>query len=202
MQFDSTRPIWLQVMGDIESSIVTGVRVPGEKLPGGRELAVIYGINPNTAARVYQELEKSGLCETRRGMGTFVTEDAECIAALRAELARQAVREFINKAGSLGLSKEEADQDERKNVIIKALGAEPSVEPDFFQVEIMEGDILLACSDGLYDEVSDEEIISVIKEKDNMNELAAELVYRANRNGGRDNITVITLEITKEEIDE
>jgi protein phosphatase len=66
----------------------------------------------------------------------------------------------------------------------------------------MEGDILLACSDGLYDEVSDEEIISVIKEKDNMNELAAELVYRANRNGGRDNITVITLEITKEEIDE
>ncbi len=108
MQFDSTRPIWLQVMGDIESSIVTGVRVPGEKLPGGRELAVIYGINPNTAARVYQELEKSGLCETRRGMGTFVTEDAECIAALRAELARQAVREFINKAGSLGLSKEEA----------------------------------------------------------------------------------------------
>ena len=110
---------------------------------------------------------------------------------------------YVNTLVKAGiLSKEEADQDERKNVIIKALGAEPSVEPDFFQVEIMEGDILLACSDGLYDEVSDEEIISVIIEKDNMNELAAELVYRANRNGGRDNITVITLEITKEEIDE
>ena len=100
------------------------------------------------------------------------------------------------------LSREEADQDERKNVIIKALGAEPTVEPDFFQVEVKKGDILLACSDGLYDEVSDEEIVEIIKEKDNMNELAAELIARANRNGGRDNITIITLQITEEEIDE
>ena len=110
---------------------------------------------------------------------------------------------YVNTLVKAGiLSKEEADQDERKNVIIKALGAEPSVEPDFFQVEVMEGDILLACSDGLYDEVSDEEIIEVIREKENMNDLAAELIERANRNGGRDNITIITLKITKEEIDE
>lgn len=110
---------------------------------------------------------------------------------------------YVNTLVKAGiLSREEADQDERKNVIIKALGAEPTVEPDFFQVEVKKGDILLACSDGLYDEVSDEEIIEIIKEKDNMNELAAELIARANRNGGRDNITIITLQITEEEIDE
>ena len=108
MQFDPMRPIWLQVMGEIETSIITGARAPGEKLPGGRDLAMMYGINPNTAARVYQELEKAGLCETRRGMGTFVTEDAERIAGLRTELARQAVQEFIKKIGSVGVSKEEA----------------------------------------------------------------------------------------------
>ena len=110
---------------------------------------------------------------------------------------------YVNTLVKAGiLSREEADQDERKNVIIKALGAEPTVEPDFFQVEVKKGDILLACSDGLYDEVCDEEIVQLIKEKDNMNELAAELIARANRNGGRDNITIITLQITEEEIDE
>ena len=107
MQFDPMRPIWLQVMNAIETEIVTGARPPGEKLPGGRDLAVTYSINPNTAARVYQELEKAGLCETRRGMGTFVTQDAERIAALRTELARQAVKEFLQKVESLGVSREE-----------------------------------------------------------------------------------------------
>ncbi len=108
MQYDPMRPIWLQVMEILETDIVTGARAPGEKLPGGRELAVIYGINPNTAARVYQELEKAGLCETRRGMGTFVTEEQERIAGLRTELAEQAVKEFLEKIRSLGVSREEA----------------------------------------------------------------------------------------------
>ena len=108
MQFDPLRPIWLQVMGEIETSIVTGARKPGEKLPGGRELAVSYGINPNTAARVYQELEKAGLCETRRGMGTYVTEDKARIAALREEMARQAVEQFLQKIDALGISREDA----------------------------------------------------------------------------------------------
>jgi len=108
MQFDPLRPIWLQVMGTIETDIAAGVRKPGEKLPGGRELALAFGINPNTAARVYQELEKAGLCETRRGMGTFVTSNPEKITALRTELARQAVDQFLEKMQSLGVSPMEA----------------------------------------------------------------------------------------------
>ena len=75
MEFDANRPIWLQVMKALEMDVITGRRKPGAKLPGGRDLALNYGINPNTAARVYQELERANLCETRRGMGTFVTED-------------------------------------------------------------------------------------------------------------------------------
>lgn len=108
LQFDSNRPIWLQVMGDLETSIVTGERQPGEKLPGGRDLALAYGINPNTAVRVYQELEKAGLCETRRGLGTFVTGDAARVASLRAEIAHRTVEDFIHKLEKLGVSREEA----------------------------------------------------------------------------------------------
>ncbi len=108
MQFDPLRPIWLQVMLLLETDIATGARQPGEKLPGGRELAVAFGINPNTAARVYQELEKAGLSETRRGTGTFVTGDAARIAALRQHLARQAVDQFLGKMKDLDISPAEA----------------------------------------------------------------------------------------------
>ena len=108
MQYDPNSPIWLQVMMAIEGDIVTGRRAPGEKLPGGREMALQYTINPNTAARVYQELEKEGLCETRRGLGTFVTEDRARIERLREDMARQAAAQFIQNMEKLGISRREA----------------------------------------------------------------------------------------------
>ena len=110
MRFDPMRPIWLQVMGDIETAIAAGAREPGEKLPGGRDLALQFSINPNTAARVYQELEKKGLCSTRRGMGTYVTEDTARIFALREEIAGQAVCQFLDTMELLGISRHEAAQ--------------------------------------------------------------------------------------------
>ena len=110
MKFDPNQPIWLQVMNDLRIGIVSGLRPPGSKLPGGRDLALSYSINPNTAARVYQELEREGLCETRRGLGTFVTEDAERVAALRRDLARSAVREFMEKMSQLGIDAKKASE--------------------------------------------------------------------------------------------
>ena len=114
MQFDPNTPIWLQIMNQIKTDIAAGRIPPGGKLPGGRELAVTYSINPNTAARVYQELEKEGLCGTRRGMGTFVTEDAGRIASLREDIAREAVRQFLKKMETLGVSPQEAEEMIRK----------------------------------------------------------------------------------------
>ena len=52
MEYDPMSPIWLQVVNRIKGSIATGAIGPGEKLPGGRDLAVRFSINPNTAARV------------------------------------------------------------------------------------------------------------------------------------------------------
>ena len=98
--------------------------------------------------------------------------------------------------------KEQAEFDDRKNVITKALGAEPTVEPDFFQLEIMKDDIFIICTDGLYDEVEDQEIIKVLSNKQSMSDVCSELIDRANKNGGRDNITVISLKVTEEDIHE
>ena len=108
MQYDPNSPIWLQVMTAIKTDIVTGRRPPGEKLPGGRELAVLYTINPNTAARVYQELEREGLCESRRGMGTYVTGNEERIAQARRTMARQAAARFADEMEKLGIGRLEA----------------------------------------------------------------------------------------------
>ena len=108
MQYEPNSPIWLQVMRAFQTDIARGKRQPGDKLPGGREMALQYGINPNTAARVYQELEREGLCETKRGLGTFVTDSRDRISALRRELARQATAKFLNDIERLGISRQEA----------------------------------------------------------------------------------------------
>ena len=108
---------------------------------------------------------------------------------------------YVNTLVKAGiLSKEQAEVVERKNVITKALGAEPTVEPDFFQVEIMKDDIFLICTDGLYDEVENPEIIQVLSKNQSMSDVCSELINRANMNGGRDNITIISLKVTEEDI--
>ena len=108
MDFDPMKPIWVQVANRLKQQIVTGVLPPGSKLPGGRDLALAYGINPNTAARIYQELEREGVCTTRRGMGTYVTEDDERIRSLKESMIRDALERFLADLAGLGISGKEA----------------------------------------------------------------------------------------------
>ena len=57
MDFSNNIPIYIQVIDDIKMNIIKGNIGLGEKLPSGRDLAIQYKINPNTASRVYRELE-------------------------------------------------------------------------------------------------------------------------------------------------
>jgi len=65
-------PIYAQVERGLRAAIAAGRLKPGEQLPTVRELAVELRVNANTVARVYSELERAGVFETRRGVGTFV----------------------------------------------------------------------------------------------------------------------------------
>ncbi|MBQ8305808.1 MAG: GntR family transcriptional regulator [Blautia sp.] len=107
MKYDNAIPIYLQVIRVIERDIVTGRLAPGDKLPSARDLALVHGINPNTAARVYRELEQSGVCFTRRGLGTFVTEDEGRIRALHEEMADDIVSRFVSEIMEIGMTREE-----------------------------------------------------------------------------------------------
>lgn len=93
-----------------------------------------------------------------------------------------------------GLDRADARNHPDKNIITRAVGAEDHVEPDFFTVELREGDTVLMCSDGLTNMLEDEEIRMIISGARDLVEKAECLVEAANANGGRDNISVILIE--------
>jgi GntR family transcriptional regulator len=66
-------PIYAQLERALRAGIATGRLQPGEQLPTVRQLAVELRVNANTVARVYADLERAGVIETRRGVGSFVT---------------------------------------------------------------------------------------------------------------------------------
>ena len=80
-----------------------------------------------------------------------------------------------------------------KNIITRAVGAADHVEADFFEVELCEDDRILLCTDGLTNMVRDKEICDTIRQNDNIETAASQLVAMANANGGRDNITVMII---------
>ena len=84
----------------------------------------------------------------------------------------------------------------RRNIVTRALGIEPSVRVDSWTMPIIRNDRFVLCSDGLVDEVSDDVIERVLLEHpDDPTRAAQELVAAANRAGGRDNITVVVVDV-------
>lgn len=104
MDFDSSRPIWHQLIEEFSRRIVVGQWRPGERIGGVRELAVDFKVNPNTVQRALSELERDGLCRSERTAGRFVTQDAARIHALRASLAAEAAQDYVHRAKGFGLS--------------------------------------------------------------------------------------------------
>lgn len=107
MEFDNNLPIYIQVIQDIKRDIMKGNLNLGDKLPSGRDLALQYKINPNTSSRIYKELEMMDLCYTKRGLGTFVTEEASKVKEIKEEMAETLLESFINGMRDLGFKKEE-----------------------------------------------------------------------------------------------
>ena len=106
-KLDSDRPIYTQILEVIQYQIVAGRYQPGERLPSVRDLASDAGVNPNTMQREFAELERNGLVMAQRTSGRVVTENMEMISEVRNKLAREQIREFIDKMKKLGFEKKE-----------------------------------------------------------------------------------------------
>lgn len=96
------RPIYLQLIEEIQRRITAGLYLPGEKLPSVRDLAQEAAVNPNTMQKALSELERGGLVFSQRTAGRYITEDGEMIEALKSELAQKQTEEFFSKMQQLG----------------------------------------------------------------------------------------------------
>jgi serine/threonine protein phosphatase PrpC len=101
--------------------------------------------------------------------------------------------EAMVKTGEL--NRDQAKVHPNKNIITRALGANETVEPDFFEVNLENGDIVLMCSDGLTNMLEDEMIEKIIRENSSPEIAAETLVKQANQNGGKDNIAIILIKV-------
>ncbi len=107
LDFDSTRPIYMQIIDEVKRAVARNFLKPGGKLPSQRELAQAARVNPNTVQRAYREMEAMGLVETRRGEGTYIREDEGLLATLKSEMAQAAVDSFVRQVIALGLGEAE-----------------------------------------------------------------------------------------------
>ena len=142
-----------------------------------------------------------------RGMGTTVTaagvfgEDLYVaqIGDSRGYLVRSGEAIQLTKDQSLmqrlvdagELTEEEAEQSERRNIILQALGPDPRVRVDLTHQVLRRGDTLILCSDGLSGSVKREEFAQVAAEQKDLPSLCSRLIDLANERGGPDNITVV-----------
>jgi serine/threonine protein phosphatase PrpC len=155
----------------------------------------------------------------RRGMGTTITavalveDDAEEHLAIvnvgdsRAYLFRSSELAQISEDHSLveelvrkgQLTHEEAQVHPQRSIITRALGMEPEIEVDYWQLVPYRGDRILLCSDGLTNEVSDDRIASALRQVRDPQEAARELVRQARDHGGNDNITVVVVDVVDDD---
>ncbi len=166
-------------------------------------------ISSVTAANtiVYNKSVEDKQCE---GMGTtcvtaLVHNNVCCIASVgdsRAYLINDSGinqitfdHTMVEYLHSKGLIEEDQMQYHKmKNVITRAVGVEPEVEPDYFEIDVKSGDYLLVCTDGLTNYLSDELIYNTTY-KQPIEQAAAALIDAANSRGGKDNITAVLIAV-------
>ena len=117
MEFDTSSPIWLQLVTEFSRRVATAEWAAGERIPGVRELALQLGVNPNTVQRALTEMERDGLFRSERTSGRFVTDDSSRVSRLRCELAAGAADDYIRISRGLSMELRDATVlvDERWN---------------------------------------------------------------------------------------
>ncbi len=164
-----------------------------------------------------QILEEAAKSADRKGMGTTIVAativgNSAYVANVgdsRLYLIHQGIRQ-ITKDHSLvqemvrmgELREEEALNHPDKNIITRALGVAPSVDVDFFDFEIQPDAMILMCSDGLSNMVTNEEIAKLLEQPGSLKEKGKALIRLANANGGKDNIAVVLIEPFTKEVEE
>lgn len=100
-------PIFEQIGRNVRRLLARGDLQPGRKLPSARELAETLGVNPNTVVHAYAKLEARGILEKRRGLGTFIREDAP-VKTMQDQMLKASAEAFVNDVAQLGVERKTA----------------------------------------------------------------------------------------------
>ncbi|MBO0445894.1 GntR family transcriptional regulator [Enterococcus ureilyticus] len=112
VNYDSNRPIYQQIIEQVEQWIINGHWQQNEKVPSVRQLAEDLAVNPTTVQRAYSILEQEEILISQRGIGKFVTHNVGKIKDLRFRLIEAHLKTFLTK-----LQKLELTQNEREHII-------------------------------------------------------------------------------------
>ena len=109
MQFDNTQPIWAQIYELLLTHIADGDWSEGERIASVRELGGALAVNPNTVMRAYERATDEQLIFNRRGIGYFVSDGAQRVAAtlLRERFEREQLPRIFRSMQRVGISAEE-----------------------------------------------------------------------------------------------
>ena len=107
LAFNDQMPIYRQIILQFNRAFVRGEIGPGERILSIREMSGILKVNTNTMQRVYQEMERDGLINSKRGTGYFFTEDLNMIEKTRRDLALDSLRRFVDEMRALGCAERE-----------------------------------------------------------------------------------------------
>ena len=105
--FNNEVPIYIQIVDIITKEIVSGILIPGQKIPSVREYAVIYKVNPNTISKALQVLEDNKLIYTERTNGKYVTNDTDVILRNKESIFNMKLTNFISDLKSMGYTEED-----------------------------------------------------------------------------------------------
>ena len=146
------------------------------------KVAVITGAAGTLCSEITLDLAKKGV---KVAMVDLAAEKLQGLA----EKIEAFGGEYMIETGTI--TEEEALNHPQKNIILRALGTSPETDADVSYEKLSPGDILLMCSDGLTNMLTEEDISKIISSDNTPEEKAKELVRRANETGGTDNITVV-----------
>lgn len=104
---NSERPVYIQLIEQIQAGIISGYFKPGDKLLSVRDLAAEAAVNPNTMQKALTELERSELLYTNRTSGRYITSDEELIKKLKSSSVKTQILDFLEKMKQLGFDANE-----------------------------------------------------------------------------------------------
>jgi len=107
LTFDDRSPIYRQIIHRFNQAFAGGDIKPGERIPSIREISALLMVNTNTMQRVYQEMERDGLINSKRGTGYFFTEEINMKEKTRRELVINSQSRFADEMRALGCKDKE-----------------------------------------------------------------------------------------------